>query len=82
MSAVAPQIFCFFVIFVPSWWKIADLCAHCGLSNRGLSGRQVSLVTSVIFHHEGTKIMKKKPATTAGGLRPAAKSQYRTQLTL
>jgi len=49
-----------FVIFVPSWWKIGGPrpVAACptGFSRTG----KVSLVTSAILHHEGTKITKER----------------------
>jgi len=54
----APQHHYFFVIFVPSWWKIADVTKDT-LSVRGSPTGQACMGReSAIFHHEGTKITK------------------------
>ena len=50
----------FFVIFVPSWWKIADPRRVPAYPNRASRTGRVSLTTSAILHHEGTKITKKR----------------------
>ncbi len=49
-----------FVIFVPSWWRIADprlvAADPVGFSRTS----KVSLVTPAILHHEGTKITREQ----------------------
>jgi hypothetical protein len=56
----AAVVVCFFVIFVPSWWKIADPRRVTAYPNGASRTGRVSLVTSGILHHEGTKITKKR----------------------
>jgi len=50
----------FFVIFVPSWWKIAAPRRVTAYPNRASGTGRVSLATSAILHHEGTKVTKKR----------------------
>ncbi len=50
----------FFVIFVSSWWRIAEPRFVVALPNGALPDSRVSLVTSAVFHHEDTKGTKKR----------------------
>jgi len=50
----------FFMIFVPSWWKITDVTKDTCLPERPRLDRPQCAHKSAIFHHEGTKITKKQ----------------------
>ena len=47
-----------FVMFASSWWRIAEPRSVAVLSDRIPRTSKVPLVTSAIFHHEGTKHTK------------------------
>ncbi len=51
-----------FVPFVPSWWKIADLTKDTLPIREPPLGQAITNRNPAIFHHEGTKITKKRVA--------------------
>ncbi len=70
----------FFVPFVPSWWKIADVTKDTSLSEGVRLGRATTNRGSAILHHEGTKGTKKGRRTSAGERRRAEGERQATNI--